>query len=349
MSEESLLEQTVSQTTVPQVHRAGSSLVESRYLSRRKQSQARLPQFPFANDGFTSRLLPQERSRCTVNVEQLMGILAGGEKALKRREQFIEMLEADDRFDVSEFPYLDREQAMEKSLRFHLLLYEYVLKNGLTLDEGYELHRLMNNGGPLTLHHAMFLPTIQSQGSPKQVAKWAPLALTFRILGCYAQTELGHGSNVRGIETLATFDPATDEFVVHTPHLRALKWWPGGMGLAATHAVLYARLVLPPPHGDMGVHAFVVPLRDMTTHKLLPGVHAGDIGPKQGWNTIDNGFLRLDNVRIPRDHLLQRYCKVSSEGKYERRQKGGASASRMGYLTMMQIRAGIVASAADYL
>jgi acyl-CoA oxidase len=60
------------------------------------------------------------------------------------------------------------------------------------------------------------------------------------IMGCYAQTELGHGSNVQGIETTATLDKSTDEFVIHSPTIRATKFWPGGLGLQATHAIVYA-------------------------------------------------------------------------------------------------------------
>lgn len=64
------------------------------------------------------------------------------------------------------------------------------------------------------------------------------------MLGCYAQTELGHGSYVQGLETTATFDKETDEFVVHTPTLTATKWWPGDMGLFSTHAIVYANLII---------------------------------------------------------------------------------------------------------
>ena len=39
------------------------------------------------------------------------------------------------------------------------------------------------------------------------------------VAGSYAQTELGHGSNVRGLETTATFIPETDEFELHSPTL----------------------------------------------------------------------------------------------------------------------------------
>ena len=61
-------------------------------------------------------------------------------------------------------------------------------------------------------------------------------------MGCYAQTELGHGSNVTGLETTATFDESSDEFVIHTPTISATKYWPGGLGMFASHAIVFARL-----------------------------------------------------------------------------------------------------------
>ena len=38
------------------------------------------------------------------------------------------------------------------------------------------------------------------------------------------------GSNVQGLETTATYDKATQEFVIHTPVLTASKWWIGSLG-----------------------------------------------------------------------------------------------------------------------
>ena len=61
------------------------------------------------------------------------------------------------------------------------------------------------------------------------------------MIGAYAQTELGHGSNVRGIETIAVYDKNTEEFVVHSPTLSSSKWWPGALGTSATHAAVMAR------------------------------------------------------------------------------------------------------------
>ena len=46
------------------------------------------------------------------------------------------------------------------------------------------------------------------------------LGVTFtQVVGCYAQTEMAHGSNVRGLETTATYDKQTQEFVLHSPYV----------------------------------------------------------------------------------------------------------------------------------
>jgi acyl-CoA oxidase len=80
------------------------------------------------------------------------------------------------------------------------------------------------------------------------------------VIGCFAMTELAHGSNVAGLETTATFDPASDDFVIHTPHLGATKWWIGGAASTATHAAVFAQMIV---HGKRhGVKTFVVQLRD---------------------------------------------------------------------------------------
>lgn len=75
----------------------------------------------------------------------------------------------------------------------------------------------------MLLLQGMFVPAIKGQGTEEQQKKWLPMAYKFQIIGCYAQTELGHGSNVQGLETTATFDPSTDEFVMHSPTLTSSK------------------------------------------------------------------------------------------------------------------------------
>lgn len=95
-----------------------------------------------------------------------------------------------------------------------------------------------------------------TQASDEQKEKWLPLVNEMKMIGAYAQTELGHGSFVRGLQTTATFDMDTDEFIIHSPVLSATKWWAGGLGKTATHAVVVARLFI---HGrDYGPHIFLI-------------------------------------------------------------------------------------------
>ena len=108
-------------------------------------------------------------------------------------------------------------------------------------------------------------------------------------------TELTHGSNVQGIQTTATFDPNTDEFIINTPNLNATKWWIGGAAHSATHSAVYARLII---NGkDYGVKTFVVQLRDPLSFSNMPGVTIGDIGKKMGRDGIDNGQPQPGSMR----------------------------------------------------
>lgn len=140
------------------------------------------------------------------------------------------------------------------------------------------------------------MPTIMSQADPEQQGKWLPPCLNLQIIGTYAQTELGHGTFVRGLETTATYDPSTQEFIMHSPTLTSTKWWPGGMGKTSTHAVVMARLIV--AGKDYGPHAFIVQLRSLQDHQPMPGIIVGDIGPKFGYGGVDNGYMRMDYVRI---------------------------------------------------
>ncbi|CAD7014203.1 unnamed protein product [Ceratitis capitata] len=92
----------------------------------------------------------------------------------------------------------------------------------------YNLPALLPAHHPFATHITMFVDVIYSQGTPEQIEKFGKPAANCNIIGTYAQTEIGHGTNVRGIETRADYDRATDEFVLHTPNLQAYKWWPGG-------------------------------------------------------------------------------------------------------------------------
>ncbi|MEV6066969.1 acyl-CoA dehydrogenase [Nocardia sp. NPDC052001] len=137
--------------------------------------------------------------------------------------------------------------------------------------------------------------------------------LPLELLGCFAMTETGHGSDVANLETTATYDPATQEFVVHSPTPSSRKDYIGGAAEHARMAAVFAQLVT---GGETrGVHCFLVPIRD-DAGVDLPGVTTSDDGLKGGLPGVDNGRILFDHVRIPRENLLNRYADVAPDGTY---------------------------------
>lgn len=108
-------------------------------------------------------------------------------------------------------------------------------------------------------------------------------------MGCFCLTEIGHGSNSKSMQTRATYDKYSKEFILHSPNFEAAKCWAGGLGQVATHGAIYAQLITP-DGVRQGLHVFVVPLRNPDTMLPYPGVIIGDMGEKLGLNGIDNGY-----------------------------------------------------------
>ncbi|MGZ4450647.1 MAG: acyl-CoA dehydrogenase family protein [Nocardioides sp.] len=137
--------------------------------------------------------------------------------------------------------------------------------------------------------------------------------VTGELMGCFAMTETGHGSNVQALGTVATYDVATQEFVITTHGEQARKDYIGNAARHAEVAVVFAQLEV---GGEShGVHAFVVPIREKG--KPCAGVGIEDDGAKMGLNGVDNGRLWFEGVRVPRGALLNRFADVSASGVYE--------------------------------
>ncbi|ETL98868.1 hypothetical protein L917_04136 [Phytophthora nicotianae] len=281
-------------------------------------------------------LLKKERANGDINPVVLTDVLRDGKAANNRRKELVAMIE--------HHPVLSDRDMM---FRNHTERYTYGLKKvshfvqflkDQKITDGQE-QKIMYGalGEPLCIdvHDSMFIPTLENQGTDEQRAKWLPLAKNFKIFGAYAQTELGHGSNVQGIETVATYDKATQEFIIDSPTLTSRKWWPGGLGKTANHAIVHARLYL--DGKDVGVQAFLVQIRSMEDHQPLPGIEVGDIGPKVGFNAIDNGYCAFHKIRIPRENMMMRYAKVLPDGTFVK-----PKSDKLVYLTMVHVRASLV-------
>ncbi len=153
---------------------------------------------------------------------------------------------------------------------------------------------------------------VANLGTQRHHDKYLQKTGTLELPGCFAMTETGHGSNVRGLETTAVYDPQTQELIVHSPNEDAGKEYIGN-ALHSRLAAVFCQLIV---DGEShGVHAVVVPLRD-AKHDLLPGIRVEDNGYKLGLNGVDNGRIWFSQVRVPVDNLLDKYGGITPEGQY---------------------------------
>ncbi|MEO2104974.1 MAG: acyl-CoA dehydrogenase [Actinomycetota bacterium] len=159
----------------------------------------------------------------------------------------------------------------------------------------------------------LFGGAVMQLGNAEQIERYGPDIVTLALPGCFAMTETGHGSDVEQLRTTATYAPADDEFIVHTPDEDARKDYIGNAARDGRMAVVFAQLIV--DDTNHGVHALLVPLRD-DEHNLLPGVHITDDGHKAGLNGVDNGRITFDAVRVPRTNLLDRFGTVDPAGTY---------------------------------
>ncbi len=188
---------------------------------------------------------------------------------------------------------------------------EVAPKIGLDVSKDADItEEIMGSFLPISTHFDLVIPTIQSQGTEEQCAQWLPACKRLEVIGTFALTEIGHGSDLQSLETTATFDGDADEIVIHSPSVSATKFWPGSLGSLASHALVGAILTVNGKRYKQ--HMFIVPLE-------AKGVERGDIGPKMMWESLDNGYARFTHVRIPRANMLQKYVELTREGEYKQR------------------------------
>ncbi|CAJ1581757.1 acyl-CoA dehydrogenase [[Mycobacterium] wendilense] len=160
----------------------------------------------------------------------------------------------------------------------------------------------------------LFGGAIENLGTERHHEAYVKKTINLELLGCFAMTETGHGSDVQSLETTATYDPATEEFVIHSPTPTARKDYIGGAAETARVAAVFAQLITPDGEGH-GVHCFIVPIRDDDGNDL-PGITTSDCHYKGGLPGVDNGRIVFDQVRVPRENLLNKYADVSPDGTY---------------------------------
>ncbi len=151
-------------------------------------------------------------------------------------------------------------------------------------------------------------------GTEKHHKKYLTDIGTLELPGCFAMTETNHGSNVRGLETTATYNHEQKCFTIHTPHQLARKEYIGNAALHGQKATVFAKLII--DGEDFGVNAFVVPLREKSG-ELSKGVSIEDCGRKMGLNGVDNGLISFSNVVIPKEDMLDKFAKVNDSGEFE--------------------------------
>ncbi|MGE0220836.1 acyl-CoA dehydrogenase [Mycolicibacterium sp.] len=160
----------------------------------------------------------------------------------------------------------------------------------------------------------LFGGAIENLGTKRHHEAYVQRIIDLDLLGCFAMTETGHGSDVQSIETTATYDPATEEFVIDSPTPTSRKDYIGGAAETARVAAVFAQLITP-DGVNHGVHCLVVPIRDDDGNDL-PGVTTSDCHYKGGLPGVDNGRIQFDQVRVPRENLLNRYADVAPDGTY---------------------------------
>lgn len=223
-------------------------------------------------------------------------------------------------FDINKNIEKSREYQRELTLRQLLYLYPKLYKD---CDFSNSIERTLfgvalsgidqSLSTRYLVHGILYLETIEFLGTDKHSPR-IEKALKFKEYGCFAMTEIGHGSNVSGAETVSVFNKATRQFVINSPTPTSAKWWIGAAGNTANMAVVFAQLIIGTT--KYGIHAFVVRIRD-EDHNTLPGVIIGDCGAKVGLPGIDNGFIIFKDFTIDYDCLLDRMSHINEEGKFK--------------------------------
>ncbi|CEH12244.1 acyl-oxidase [Ceraceosorus bombacis] len=296
-------------------------------------------------DSLPLETMAKERQNPPFNVRAMSIAQHGTEKELLLKEKFMLEISRDPIFYMGDVHDLTKDQLRERTMAKIGSLVHCVQNESIEhFTKRMELIGLFDPGfwTRFGVHYGLFLGAIRSGATANQFSYWMEKGVVSckGMYGCFGMTELAHGSNVAGLETTATFDEQTDEFVVHTPNIGATKWWIGGAAQTATHCSVFAQMII---RGKKhGVKTFIVPLREPQSFQLLPGINIGDIGKKMGRDGIDNGYIQFTNVRIPRAYMLMKHTQVTREG-----QVFEPPMQQLSYVALLQGRVSMVVDTAN--
>lgn len=256
-------------------------------------------------------MLQKHRTQSQLNARLLAETLHGGADKLDKFAAFFQECE---RVGVKPVPTVNEMSRVQIYEAMYETTERMKLVKGLDLmSASVPYYMFVNNvqvRGSVGLIMALHL--IKVLGTEEQIRNWAVPIAKLDWASCYVQTELSHGSDVQNLKTLAVYDHKTKEFVLHNPDIDSIKWWPGDLGMSATHGIIMTRIV---SNGkDFGVYPLFIQLRDLKTHKQLPGIEIGDIGPKLGYASKDNGYLKFTHHRVPGNALLGKFYQMDEEG-----------------------------------
>jgi len=265
----------------------------------------------------TERCMTEWKSKGELNLVHLHQFILGEIAAYGQK--YLDFIKSDPDFQSTEHQVLKESQRRMCNILLFKLIRKFPVsltdykKKPWDLTSLFVLSSLTQRSlsTKVAVHFFLYGKSILTLGTEKHM-KYVENALTLRDLGCFALTELTHGSNVQGCLTNAVFDEKKKDFVIYTPHERGVKFWIGNAAQTANMAVVAANLIV--KGRDYGIHMFLVEIRDRTTHQVLPGITIGDCGDKMGLNGVDNGFLAFRGLRVPLDSLLNRITNVDEEG-----------------------------------
>lgn len=264
----------------------------------------------------SGKILPAARENSKTNMEILQSFIFGSKEIHQRVLDIIKVVK--DNFPAEElikFTEMARKDQIAYAYKFKAVLMKHGIVDLFKNDEkphfSHDFFPIELPGG---VSDIMSKNLIRILATDEQIAKWMPLLDAVRVVCAYAQTELAHGSDVQSLQTTATLDTKTREWVINTPNVGAYKWWPGELANVANAAIVYCNASI--DGKSIGVLPFIMYIRCPETHKPLPGIEVGDIGPKLGYFPKENGFLAFTNFRVPFDSLLARFFHVDNKNHF---------------------------------